>query len=75
MDIVVARYNDMSGVSMSKDKEYLKRLPVYLWIFNLMRWRTKEGRRALFLGYVRSFRVRTSQVREAGSRLFGARNT
>ncbi|BBY00460.1 glycosyltransferase family 2 protein [Mycobacterium seoulense] len=73
MDIVVARYNDMSGVSMNKDKEFLKRLPVYLWIFNLMRWSTKEGRRALFLGYVRSFRIRASQVREAGSRLFGAR--
>lgn len=75
MDIVVARYNDMSGVSMNKDKEFLKRLPVYLWIFNLMRWRTKEGRRALFLGYVRSFRVRAAQVREVTSRLFGSRTT
>ncbi|WP_083185302.1 glycosyltransferase family 2 protein [Mycobacterium malmoense] len=73
MDIVVARYNDMSGVSMNKDKEFLKRLPVYLWVFNLMRWRTKEGRRALFLGYVRSFRVRAAQVREARSRLFRGR--
>ncbi|WP_083198727.1 glycosyltransferase family 2 protein [Mycobacterium malmoense] len=73
MNIVVARYNDMSGVSMNKDKEFLKRLPVYLWVFNLMRWRTKEGRRALFLGYVRSFRVRAAQVREARSRLFRGR--
>lgn len=75
MDLVVARYNDMSGVSMNKDKEFLKRLPVYLWVFNLMRWRTKEGRRALFLGYVRSFRVRGNQAREAVSKLFGRRRT
>lgn len=75
MDIVVARYNDMSGVSMNKDKEYLKRLPVYLWIFNMMRWRTKEGRRALFLGYLRSFRVRGKQLRDAVSKLFGTRST
>lgn len=34
MDIVIARYNDMTGLSMreSTDKEFRKRLPMYFWI-------------------------------------------
>lgn len=34
MDIVVARYNDMTGLSMreSTDKEFRKRLPMYFWL-------------------------------------------
>jgi glycosyltransferase involved in cell wall biosynthesis len=34
MDIVVARYNDMTGLSMreSGDKEFRKRLPMYFWV-------------------------------------------
>lgn len=34
MDIVIARYNDMTGLSMreSTDKEFRKRLPMYFWL-------------------------------------------
>ncbi len=31
MDIVVARYNDLSGISSTVDKEFRKRLPVFFW--------------------------------------------
>lgn len=31
MDIVVARYNDVSGVSARVDKEFKKRLPIFFW--------------------------------------------
>ncbi len=31
IDIVVARYNDVSGVSAKIDKEFRKRLPVFFW--------------------------------------------
>lgn len=74
MDIVVARYNDMSGISMSKDKEFMKRLPLYLWTSNLTRGMTKEGRRAVFMAYLRWFRIQAFRVRNARSRLFRARS-
>ncbi|WP_374021668.1 glycosyltransferase family 2 protein [Mycobacterium sp. HNNTM2301] len=34
MDIVVARYNDMTGLSMREgvDREFRKRLPMYFWV-------------------------------------------
>lgn len=34
MDIVIAKYNDMTGLSMreSTDKEFRKRLPMYFWV-------------------------------------------
>lgn len=37
MDIVIARYNDMTGLSMrqSTDKEFRKRLPMYFWVAGL----------------------------------------
>jgi glycosyltransferase involved in cell wall biosynthesis len=31
MDIVVARYNDMTGISTTVDKEFRKRLPMFFW--------------------------------------------
>ncbi|OBI13336.1 glycosyltransferase family 2 protein [Mycobacterium sp. E2497] len=31
MDIVVARYNDVTGISSTVDKEFRKRLPVFFW--------------------------------------------
>ncbi|MFA1703604.1 glycosyltransferase family 2 protein [Mycobacterium intracellulare] len=34
MDIIIAQYNDMTGLSMrqSTDKEFRKRLPIYFWV-------------------------------------------
>ena len=32
MDIVVAHYNDMTGLSATWDKEFGKRLPIYFWV-------------------------------------------
>jgi glycosyltransferase involved in cell wall biosynthesis len=75
MDMVVARYNDMTGLSMSKDKEFMKRLPLYLWTSNLTRGKTKAGRREILLAYLRWFRIRTSRARDAMSQLFGTGNS
>lgn len=74
MDIVIAQYNDMTGLSMSKDKEFMKRLPLSLWTSNLTRGMTKEGRHEILLAYLRWFRVRAPRARDAISRLFGTRN-
>lgn len=65
MDIVVARYNDMTGISMKKDKEFNKRLPLYLWTSNLTRGLTKEGRRTVLLAYLRWFRIKVFRTRGA----------
>lgn len=54
MDIVVAEYNDMTGLSMrqSTDREFRKRLPMYFWVAAwetcgrmLVFFRKKENRR------------------------------
>lgn len=74
MGMVVARYNDMSGISMSKDKEFMKRLPLHLWTSNLTRGSTKEGRREIFFAYLRWLRIRASRVRGAMSRLSRSRD-
>lgn len=74
MDIVIAQYNDMTGISMSKDKEFMKRLPLYLWTSNLTRGMTKEGRRAVLMAYHRWFRIQAFRVRNAGSSLFRSRS-
>lgn len=56
MDVVIARYNDMTGLSMreSTDREFRKRLPMYFWVgawetFSRMLAfiRRKENRRLL----------------------------
>jgi glycosyltransferase involved in cell wall biosynthesis len=69
MGIVIAHYNDMTGISMNKDREFMKRLPLYLWTSNLTRGRTKDGRRDIFLAYVRWFRIGVSRARNALARL------
>ncbi len=70
MDMVVSLYNDITGMSHTgKDKEFAKRLPLYLWVSALTRGRTKEGRRAVLHSYVRWFRIKAFRARNAKSRL------
>lgn len=47
MDIVVAQYNDMTGLSMreSTDREFRKRLPMYFWV---AAWETSRRMLAFF---------------------------
>lgn len=47
MDIVVAKYNDMTGLSMreSTDREFRKRLPMYFWV---AAWETSSRMLAFF---------------------------
>lgn len=47
MDVVVARYNDMTGLSVRKktDKEFRKRLPMYFWVAG---WETCSRMLAFF---------------------------
>ncbi|WP_006245918.1 glycosyltransferase family 2 protein [Mycolicibacterium tusciae] len=65
MDIVVARYNDMTGISMNKDREFNKRLPLYLWTSNLTRGMTRERRSAVLQSYLRWFRIKVFRSRNA----------
>lgn len=65
MDIVIARYNDMTGLSMRQrtDKEFRKRLPMYFWVAG---WETcsrmlsflkqKENRHLVFRTLVTRYR-------------------
>ncbi|ETB28399.1 glycosyltransferase [Mycobacterium avium subsp. hominissuis] len=73
MDIVVARYNDMTGLSMreSTDREFRKRLPMYFWV---AAWETgrrmmgffkqRENRRLA----LRAFVIRTRAASHARAR-------
>lgn len=71
MDIVVARYDDITGTSHTqKDKEFMKRLPLFLWASAFTRVKTREGRRVLLLAYLRSFRILLFRARGAKSKLF-----
>lgn len=70
MNIVVARYDDITGTSHTeKDKEFMKRLPLFLWASAFTRIRTKEGRRVVLLAYLRSFRILVFRARNARSKL------
>lgn len=66
MDIVVAQYNDMTGLSMRErtDREFRKRLPMYFWVagFETCRrmltfFRKKENRRLAFRAWVTRYRA------------------
>jgi glycosyltransferase involved in cell wall biosynthesis len=61
MDIVVARYNDMTGLSTKADKELKKRVPKFIWASSLETFgrklallRRKENRQ-LFTGRIQRF--------------------
>lgn len=81
MDIVVARYNDMTGLSMREltDREFRKRLPMYFWVAG---WETcsrmlaflkdKENRRlavrARLIRYRAASKARSEHGRETSVR-------
>lgn len=67
MDIVIARYNDMTGVSMGQDKDFIKRLPLFFWASALKRGRTKKGRREVLLSHLRWFRIQALRARNAST--------
>lgn len=72
MDIIIARYNDMTGFSMraSTDKEFRKRLPMYFWVAAwetcsrmLAFFKQKENRRlAVRAWFVRSKAASNARV-------------
>ncbi|ORB72132.1 glycosyltransferase [Mycobacterium scrofulaceum] len=55
MDIIIAKYNDMTGLSMreSTDKEFRKRLPMYFWVAGM----ETCGRMLAFLRHKENRRV------------------
>lgn len=66
MDIVVADYNDMTGLSMrtGTDKEFRKRLPMYFWVAAmetagrmLSFFKEKENRQLAFRSWVTRYRA------------------
>lgn len=70
MDIVIAEYNDMTGLSMrqSTDREFRKRLPMYFWVAGwetcsrmLAFFRKKENRRLA----LRALLIRSSAASKA----------
>jgi glycosyltransferase involved in cell wall biosynthesis len=69
MDIVIARYNDMTGLSMREgtDREFRKRLPMYFWV---AAWETC-GRMLAFLKHKENrrlaLRARVIRYRAASS--------
>lgn len=70
MDIIVAGYNDLSGVSSMVDKEFRKRLPIFFWAAaletcgrTLAYFRQKENRRLTVRAWLAKYRSRVEGAR------------
>lgn len=64
MDVVVARYNDMSGISSTIDREFRKRLPIFFWAAaqetcrrTLAFYKQKENRRVALRTWLARYRA------------------
>lgn len=64
MDIVVARYNDLTGISSTIDKDFRKRLPVFFWASapevvsrSVALLRRREVHRSVFRQWVGRFKA------------------